>query len=127
MDSRSVYWFVTQDWDGDLPEISADAIKQEVQDLVRGWEGGIGNCVNATDAASISRSRLGDRWVPPQLGSAPNFTLAGDALHPMTPNLGQVRNRHGIWAWHLFFQVGIAAGRQAAVMQCSCEESIAAE
>lgn len=85
-----MYWFATQDWEGELPDRTAAEVKEEVQDLIRGWQGGIGECIDATDAEGISRSRLGDRWAPPQLGSAPNFTLAGDALHPMTPNLGQV-------------------------------------
>eukprot|EP00892_Ulva_mutabilis_P008071 jgi/Ulvmu1/5636/UM023_0176.1 len=89
MTESSVYWFVTQDWQGELPDNSPKQVRDEVLALVRGWQGGIEECVEATDAALISRSRLGDRWVPPSLGSAGSFTLAGDALHPMTPNLGQ--------------------------------------
>lgn len=91
MTGSSVYWFVTQNWQGELPEKSPEEIKEEIACVVRGWQGGIAACVEATDAAVISRSRLGDRWLPPRLGQAQRFTLAGDALHPMTPNLGQVR------------------------------------
>lgn len=97
MDATSVYWFVTQNIDGNLPEMTQQEIKQEAQHIVRGWDGGIQECVAATDMETISRSRLGDRWAPPSLAAAPNFTLAGDALHPMTPNLGQVRNTNAMF------------------------------
>lgn len=59
--------------------------------MVRGWSWGLEQVVQATPADDLSRSRLVDRWdAPPSGGAAPaSLTLAGDALHPMTPNLGQ--------------------------------------
>lgn len=44
--------------------------------------------VENTPEGAISRSRIVDRWTPAPFGRGA-VTLAGDAAHPMTPNLGQ--------------------------------------
>ena len=93
MSSTEVYWFVAFPDDGHAKEMSAAERKQEAQQMVTGWAHGIRDCIAATPAEGISRNRFFDRW-PSPFGSrlsGSNITLAGDALHPMTPNLGQVR------------------------------------
>lgn len=55
----------------------------------RSWRWGIREAVEATPPEALTRSRIADRWDPPWAASAGTVALAGDALHPMTPNLGQ--------------------------------------
>jgi 2-polyprenyl-6-methoxyphenol hydroxylase-like FAD-dependent oxidoreductase len=88
-----LYWFVTWNAGADAPAPTAPAaIRAEAARAVAGWAHGLPAAVAATADADLSRSRLADRWVLPG-GAAgrpgPPVTLAGDALHPMTPNLGQ--------------------------------------
>lgn len=88
---KSVYWFVCFDCDGELPAQSCEEIKGSAAALVQGWKHGIEECVRATAADTISRSRFFDKWpLPVPAVRSGSFTLCGDALHPMTPNLGQV-------------------------------------
>ncbi|PSC69099.1 Zeaxanthin chloroplastic [Micractinium conductrix] len=87
-----LYWFVCFFAPADLaapPE--PERWREEALSVVCGWAWGLPEAVAATPAEDLSRSRLVDRWDLPPLSSAggPSITLAGDALHPMTPNLGQ--------------------------------------
>lgn len=91
----SVYWFIAFDCDGSLPSQSSEDIKASAAALVQGWEHGIEECVQSTPAEQISRSRFFDKWpLPVPTVKSGSFTLCGDSLHPMTPNLGQVRALH---------------------------------
>jgi 2-polyprenyl-6-methoxyphenol hydroxylase-like FAD-dependent oxidoreductase len=92
MSDSEVYWFVAFYDDGKPKQPSAAERKRHAQDLVEGWRHGISECIASTPGESISRNRFFDRWPSPVGGrlSKQNITLAGDALHPMTPNLGQV-------------------------------------
>ena len=59
---------------------------------MQGWPSDINECIQNTPLESFNRSTLRDRWsiplVTPQQASN-GITLAGDAAHPMTPNLAQ--------------------------------------
>ena len=87
----SVYWFIAFDCDGNLPSQNMEDIKGSAAALVQGWQHGIEECVRSTPAEQISRARFFDKWpLPVPTVQSGNFTLCGDSLHPMTPNLGQV-------------------------------------
>ncbi len=118
LSSTELYWFVCFDAPANaaVPATPAE-IKAEAARIVKGWGWGVEAAVEATPEHDLSRSRIVDRWdVEPLLssprkssnstggGNGGNFqntesgesmastplaTLAGDALHPMTPNLGQ--------------------------------------
>lgn len=93
MAGNAVYWFVAFDDDGTPCTLDSEQRKADALSMVDGWQHGIEQCVGATDASRISRSRFCDRLSPLSLlkrvGTG-DITLVGDALHPMTPNLGQV-------------------------------------
>jgi 2-polyprenyl-6-methoxyphenol hydroxylase-like FAD-dependent oxidoreductase len=69
------------------------ALKREALDLVRGWPSDLLAVMGSTPESAVVRTPLVDRWLWP--GLAPrasrggSVVLAGDAWHPMTPNLGQ--------------------------------------
>ncbi|PRW58015.1 zeaxanthin chloroplastic-like [Chlorella sorokiniana] len=88
-----LYWFCCFDAPADQSAAAAtspEAWRQEALQVVRGWAWGLPAAVEATAAEDLSRSRLVDRWaLPPASSGRISVTLAGDALHPMTPNLGQ--------------------------------------
>lgn len=108
LSSTELYWFVCFDAPADAPVPATPAeIRREAAAVVKGWQWNLEKIVEATPLENLSRSRIGDRW---DLGPGPlsRFsgggqqgeeakernggiigTLAGDALHPMTPNLGQ--------------------------------------
>jgi 2-polyprenyl-6-methoxyphenol hydroxylase-like FAD-dependent oxidoreductase len=91
--ATELYWFVCFDAPVAAPAPPYPAaVRAEAAALVRGWAWGVGAAVAATADADLSRSRIADRWDAPWGGGAGAgvaVTLAGDALHPMTPNLGQ--------------------------------------
>ena len=55
------------------------------------WPGGLPDLIRATPPDTISFSVVADRWtgLPGTKAGQGRVTLAGDALHPQTPNLGQ--------------------------------------
>ncbi|KAL2902986.1 Monooxygenase 3 [Bienertia sinuspersici] len=67
-------------------------VKREALDLVKNWSSELLSTIELTTEDSIIRSALEDRWLWPTLTppvSKGGVVLAGDAWHPMTPNLGQ--------------------------------------
>jgi 2-polyprenyl-6-methoxyphenol hydroxylase-like FAD-dependent oxidoreductase len=73
--------------DAPIPQ-TPEARVQEALSAVAGWSWGIEDVVRATPPEALVRSRIRDRWTAGALGRG-RVTLAGDAAHPMTPNLGQ--------------------------------------
>jgi len=90
MAGGEVYWFVTVDTAQQLPAQSQAEMRAAALRLVSGWHHGITQCIEATPEGSISFNRFLDRWPSPvgRVSTAP-VTLVGDALHPVTPDLGQ--------------------------------------
>jgi 2-polyprenyl-6-methoxyphenol hydroxylase-like FAD-dependent oxidoreductase len=61
------------------------------QDLLRrfgDWHEPIRRVIEATPADSIVRTDIRDRW-PARMWTRERVALIGDAIHPMTPDLGQ--------------------------------------
>lgn len=59
---------------------------------MEGWPNDILECIYNTPPESLNRSSLKDRWSLPFVTTqetSNRITLAGDAAHPMTPNLAQ--------------------------------------
>ena len=69
------------------------ALKSEALELVRGWPSDLLAVMRSTPEGAVVRTPLVDRWLWPGLAPAASrggrVVLAGDAWHPMTPNLGQ--------------------------------------
>jgi 2-polyprenyl-6-methoxyphenol hydroxylase-like FAD-dependent oxidoreductase len=87
-----VYWYCCFDCGEDAPYCSSEEMKEHALRLTKGWHFEITECIENTPADVISRGRLFDKWrLPTSRLGVGAVTLAGDALHPMTPNLGQVR------------------------------------
>ncbi|GIL96665.1 hypothetical protein Vretimale_2430 [Volvox reticuliferus] len=89
----SFYWFTCFNVDNraDIqPPASAERRQLAALESVREWSSALGirAAIAATPPEDISWSRICDRWT---LGAFGKWvvTLAGDAAHPMTPNLGQ--------------------------------------
>lgn len=67
-------------------------VKAEALHYMREWPRDIQECIQRTPLDVFNRSSLRDRWSLPLLTphqAAQGITLAGDAAHPMTPNLAQ--------------------------------------
>lgn len=67
-------------------------LKKDARELVKDWQSDVLDTIDETPNETVSRTPLEDRWLWPLLspGVADSGTvLAGDAWHPMTPNLGQ--------------------------------------
>ncbi|KAL3131346.1 hypothetical protein ABBQ38_000632 [Trebouxia sp. C0009 RCD-2024] len=85
-----LYWFTVFNAPEDASFVSSKDRQADALRFLPGWKGGIYEAVEHTDPDTITRSKLTDRWPPIGKGlSKGAVTLAGDALHPMTPNLGQ--------------------------------------
>jgi 2-polyprenyl-6-methoxyphenol hydroxylase-like FAD-dependent oxidoreductase len=88
-------WFVCFDAPAsELMPTEASKIKERALHVVQGWNWGVEQAVLCTPLEECRWSFLSDRWeVPPLVQKKTPFhgkaTLVGDALHPMTPNLGQ--------------------------------------
>lgn len=87
----SCYWFVcynASEQEALRPTPSPSERRRLAMAAVRGWGWDVEGAVAATPPEDISWSRVSDRWTAGSCGSG-RVTLAGDAAHPMTPNLGQ--------------------------------------
>ncbi|QDZ22044.1 monooxygenase [Chloropicon primus] len=87
--SRSeVYWFVCFNSDSDWAKTCRKDDVLEKLKLFNDWDHALSETIAATDVESVSVGSISDRWRWGGVGVG-NLTVAGDALHPMTPNLGQ--------------------------------------
>jgi len=100
--NNEMYWYVCFDDDGsgrsimDGQDVLEEAQKMLVSASSKTWQRSVvWDAIQQTSSHRVSRSRLADRWdlsslLPSanSLGNVP-VALVGDALHPMTPNLGQ--------------------------------------
>ncbi|XP_021765808.1 uncharacterized protein LOC110730320 isoform X1 [Chenopodium quinoa] len=88
-----VYWFICFNRSSPGPKISNPLeVKRQALDLVSNWPSELRDTIDLTPEETISRAALEDRWLWPTLTppvSKGGVVLAGDAWHPMTPNLGQ--------------------------------------
>ncbi|KAH7429543.1 hypothetical protein KP509_09G055300 [Ceratopteris richardii] len=91
MNANKVYWFVIFNSSGEKLK-DANLVRKEALDYAKEWPAIITEAIQRTPLESFSRRSLSDRWMWP-IGGPPLYkggvTLAGDAMHPMTPNLGQ--------------------------------------
>lgn len=91
IDANRVYWFVV--FNAPDERLSdAELVREEALNRVEGWPPFIIEAIKRSPLDSLSRRGISDRWMWP-VGGSPLYsggvTLAGDAMHPMTPNLGQ--------------------------------------
>ncbi|KAL5198287.1 hypothetical protein ABZP36_001799 [Zizania latifolia] len=88
-----VYWFICFNRPTPGPKVTDPAaLKREALELVRGWPADLLAVMRDTPDNAVVRTPLVDRWLWPGLAppaSRGGVVLAGDAWHPMTPNLGQ--------------------------------------
>lgn len=96
--SSELYWYVCF-YDGLERNENTDAILEEARRVLltheESWKTSIvWDAIQHTPSGRVSRNRLSDRWDIGDLfshatNSSSPIALVGDALHPMTPNLGQ--------------------------------------
>ncbi|KAG2485292.1 hypothetical protein HYH03_015967 [Edaphochlamys debaryana] len=87
----SMYWYVCYNLD-EQAAASKPSSAAERQRLalgaVKGWAWGVEEAIRSTPPEDITFGAMADRWTRGAFGQG-CVTLAGDAAHPMTPNLGQ--------------------------------------
>jgi 2-polyprenyl-6-methoxyphenol hydroxylase-like FAD-dependent oxidoreductase len=87
MAGDQVYWFATKN----APQGETCPLgraKQNLVDLFGSWHAPIPDLIAATEESAVLRNDIVDRD-PISTWGVGRVTLAGDAAHPMTPNLGQ--------------------------------------
>jgi 2-polyprenyl-6-methoxyphenol hydroxylase-like FAD-dependent oxidoreductase len=82
-----VYWFGTLNLARGAV-VDSGGRKAELARIFEGWASPIPDLVRAADEASIIRTELSDRDPARKWGEG-RVTMLGDAVHPMTPNVGQ--------------------------------------
>ncbi|KAL8150910.1 hypothetical protein V2J09_020718 [Rumex salicifolius] len=90
---NKVYWFVCYNIASPGPKITDQSeLKKQARSLVKTWPNELLRIIDQTPEDTIIRTPLEDRWLWPSISpsaSKGKAVLAGDAWHPMTPNLGQ--------------------------------------
>eukprot|EP00850_Spirogloea_muscicola_P005762 SM000026S09011 [mRNA] locus=s26:1030236:1036628:- [translate_table: standard] len=92
LNAQEVYWFTVFNSPPGVRDETPAAMKKAALDSVLGWPQEIVDPIRCTSEEQITRSDITDRWLLPLPGvrwGRGGITLAGDAAHPMTPNLGQ--------------------------------------
>ncbi|ERN01123.1 hypothetical protein AMTRI_Chr03g52630 [Amborella trichopoda] len=93
LSSTKVYWFICFNNPFPGPRTSDPTLlKKEALQLVQSWPQELLDIIEKTPDEGVIKTPLVDRWLWPLVsppGSAHGLALAGDAWHPMTPNLGQ--------------------------------------
>lgn len=93
LSSTKVYWFIVFNSHSPGPKITdPNLLKREALQLVQNWPKELVETIEDTPAENFVRTPLVDRWLWPVVGPKSTLggvALAGDAWHPMTPNLGQ--------------------------------------
>ncbi|KAG2451908.1 hypothetical protein HYH02_003683 [Chlamydomonas schloesseri] len=87
----SYYWYTCFNADeaaSEAPPATPEARQAAALAAVKGWAWSVEECIRRTPPEDITWSRISDRWTGGAFGRGV-VTLAGDAAHPMTPNLGQ--------------------------------------
>lgn len=79
-----VCWYATQN----QPDAAPPQSKADILEHFRGWHEPIAEVITATPDESIVRTPALDR-TPARNWARGRVVLIGDAVHPMTPNLGQ--------------------------------------
>lgn len=79
---EEVYWYAT------FPESAAPRDLSDLLRLYRGWYEPVRLLISATDDKAVRKTMICDR-VPSRVWGQGRVTLAGDAIHPATPDLGQ--------------------------------------
>ncbi|XP_057816923.2 monooxygenase 2 isoform X1 [Cryptomeria japonica] len=94
---KKVYWFVTRRSHPQDAEICGDAerVRHTTLEIVRDFPEPIAELIKSSPAETINMADLKVRWVWPwewgrgmEKGKG-SVTIVGDALHPVTPDLGQ--------------------------------------
>eukprot|EP00798_Chlamydomonas_sp_ICE-L_P020504 gene20504-27295_t len=89
LDENTLYWFVCHNEAEDAPiPQTPELVAAEALSYVKGWPTWKMDKI-IENSSTIARGRMTDRWTPPGSFGKGLVTLAGDAAHPMTPNLGQ--------------------------------------
>lgn len=83
---RTGWWATANEAEGTTETPAEHAPK--LSRLFEGWCAPVNELIEATPSASILRNAAYDRPAAPVWGRG-GVTLLGDAVHPMTPNLGQ--------------------------------------
>eukprot|EP00850_Spirogloea_muscicola_P002028 SM000007S20988 [mRNA] locus=s7:1407747:1419040:+ [translate_table: standard] len=92
LNAQEVYWFTVFNSPPGVRDETPAAMKKAALDSILGWPQEIVDPMRCTSEEQITRSDITDRWLLPLPGvrwGRGGVTLAGDAAHPMTPNLGQ--------------------------------------
>jgi 2-polyprenyl-6-methoxyphenol hydroxylase-like FAD-dependent oxidoreductase len=87
MGARKVCWYATRNYPRSAPG-QEDRCLDTIRDLFARWPAPVGTLLDATDPGTVVASDARDRRPLARWGRG-RVTLLGDAVHPMTPNVGQ--------------------------------------
>jgi len=93
---KRVYWFITRKSQPEDADVSRDSesLRRAALEAVTDFPEPIGELIKSSSADTLSMANLKFRWVWPwewdrKVKGNGSVTVVGDALHPMTPDLGQ--------------------------------------